>query len=327
MTTRRGLAVAIAALSLCVGLAACSSDGLTVKAIFDDTGDLQERGGVQVADVRVGTISSIRLTKDFKAAVTLRLKPGSKIPKDSRALLRTTSLLGEKFIEIRPNGDPGATPSLVDGDDLGRGEEAPELEFIAQEAVTVLGGVVASDVATLVQTGAEAFGGRGTELRGLITDLATVAQTLSERTGDIGRIIDGIDKATATLATGKAPLQELLTNLANTTQILSDNRQKAIDSLAAISKVALTGDDLLQRYRADMDRQVRQVDVILQKVAASQGEVVALLTWLRKFAEGAPLVTPGDFAQVSMWVLPAALDCRSPGNVVGACTTTQRPAP
>jgi phospholipid/cholesterol/gamma-HCH transport system substrate-binding protein len=324
---RRVLAVAMAALAVGFGAVACSSDALSVRAVFDDTGDLQVRGGVQVADVRVGTISSIKLTKDFKAAVTMRLRPDIKIPRSSHALLRTTSLLGEKFIEIRPDGDPGARPSLVDGDDLGRGEEAPELEFIAQEAVTVLGGVVASDVATLVQTGAEAFGGRGTELRSLITDLGTVAQTLSERTADIGRIIDGIDKATITLAGGKAPLQELLTNLANTTQVLADNRQKAIDSLAAISKVAVTGDDLLRRYRADMDRQLRQVDVILQKVAASQGEVIALLTWLRKFAEGAPLVTPGDFAQVYMWVLPAALDCRSPGNVVGACTTTQRPPP
>lgn len=325
MTRRLSLLVAAAALAGV--LTGCSSDAMVVKALFDDTGDLQPRGGVQVADVRVGTIGSISLTKDFKALVTLRLDPDVKIPKRSRALLRTTSLLGEKFVEIRPEGDPTAGPFLADGDDLGRGAEAPELEFIAQQAVTVLGGIVASDVATLVQTGAEAFGGRGTELRSLIADLSVVARTLSERTVDIGRIIDGLDRSSATLAAGRAPLEELLANLAATTQVLADNRQRAVDSLAALTKVAGTGDDLIRRYRSDMDRQIRQVDVILQKVAASQAEVVSLLTWLRRFAEGAPVVTPGDFAQVYMWLVPAPFDCRSPGNVVGPCTTTQRPPP
>jgi phospholipid/cholesterol/gamma-HCH transport system substrate-binding protein len=323
----RRMGAALCCIVLAVGLSSCSSDGISVKAIFEDTGDLQVRGGVQVADVRVGTISSIKLTKDFKAAVTMRLKRSVSVPQRSRALLRTTSLLGEKFIEIRPTGDPAAPPFLRNGDNLGQGEEAPELEFIAQQAVTVLGGVMASDVATLVQTGAEAFGGRGAELRSLITDLATIAQTLSERTADIGRIIDGIDQATETLAGGKAPLEELLTNLSNTTQVLADNRQKAIDSLAAISRVSSTGDDLLRKYRADMDRQIRQVDVILDRVAQSQGEVINLLTWLRKFAEGAPLVTPGDFAQVNMWLLPSQLDCRSPVHTVGECPESMKPKP
>ena len=86
---------------LATSLSACSAGTMRITAIFDDTGDLQSRGSVQVADVRVGTISRISLTPDFKARVSMAISKGVRIPKASTALLRTTSLLGEKFIELR----------------------------------------------------------------------------------------------------------------------------------------------------------------------------------------------------------------------------------
>ena len=324
---RRLAATLLAVVVLVGGLGACSDDSLTVTTTFGDTGDLQARGSVQLADVRIGSITRIRLTSDFESEVTMRMNPSARVPRDSQAVLRTSSVLGERFIELRPRADPTAGPFLADGDDLGRGDEAPELEFLAQEAVTVLGGVISSDVATLVQTGAEGFGGRGPELRTLITDLATISSTLADRTGDIGRIIDGLDAATSTLASGKGELSTLLDNLAVTTRVLSDNRQKAIDALSALTRVSQTGDDLIRRYRTDIDRQLRQVDAILGEVAESQVEVGRLLDFLGKFMEGTPKTIPRDFAQIYQWVQPAEFDCRSPGNVVGPCPASKRPVP
>ena len=324
----RWAAAAVAALLLAGGLSGCSDRGVTVRATFADTGDLQPRGSVQVADVRVGTITGIRLTKDFLSEVTMRLDPSAKVPRDSQPVLRTTSLLGERFVELRPRGpDPAAGPHLAAGDDLGVGEEAPELEFLAQEAVTVLGGIVATDLATIVQTGAEGFGGRGAELRTLLTDLATVSGTLAARTAEIGRIIDGLDRATQTLATGKDELATLLDNLSVTTQVLADNQQRAIDALAALTRVSQTGDDLIRRYRSDVDRQLRQVNAVLGQVAESQVEVARLIDFLRRFVTGAPKTIPRDFAQIYQWLVPSELDCRSPDNQVGPCPASMRPAP
>ena len=320
--------ITMAVVVLAGGLSGCSDGAATVRATFADTGDLQPRGSVQVADVRVGTITRIRLTKDFRSEVTMRLNPTAKVPRDSQPVLRTTSLLGERFVELRPRApDPAAGPYVVSGDHLGVGEEAPELEFVAQEAVTVLGGIVASDVATIVQTGAEGFGGRGAELRSLLSDLATVSGTLAARTTEIGRIIDGLDQATQTLADGRTELSTLLDNLSVTTQVLADNRQRAIDALAALTRVSQTGDDLVRRYRRDIDRQLRQVDAVLGEVAESQVEVARLIEFLRTFVIGAPKTIPRDFAQIFQWVVPSQLDCRSPGNVVGPCPANKRPAP
>lgn len=310
--SRRLLTVLVTAVLVVPGLSACSRDSVTVKATFDDVGDLQARHSVQVADVRVGRIRTIKLTDDFRAEVTMSLNPKHRIPKRSQALLRTTSLLGEKFIELRPETKPDRGPFLADGDVIAKTGEAPELEFVAQEAVEVLGSVVAGDVATLVETGALAFGGRREELRSLIGDLSTISATFAGRTAEINRIIDGLDSTTSTLAGGSDQIADLLTNLAQATTVLAENRQRAIVALDKLSDLARVQGGFLDRYRADLDRQIKQVDAIVAVAVTSTGEVSNLLDWLQRFTLGTPKVIQGDFTQVFGWFVPVDEDPRSP---------------
>jgi phospholipid/cholesterol/gamma-HCH transport system substrate-binding protein len=310
MRTIRTVAVVVVMVVAGSLLAGCSSGNYHVTATFDDAGDLQSRGSVQVADVRVGSIGRIKLTKDFRATVSMSLNKGVRIPKDSTAYLRTTSLLGEKFVELRPNGDPGKGPYLRDGDQVAKSGEAPELEFVAEQAVSLLGAVTENDVATLVDTGAEAFGGRGPELKTLITDISSISATLASRTAEITRIIDHLGSATATLAANKDDIANLLSNLSQATTVLSNNRQQAVDALASLSRLARVQDTILDKYRSDVDRQIKQVDGILGAAAAQSAEVGNLIDWLNKFALGLPKAVPNDFTQVYMWLVPASQDPR-----------------
>jgi phospholipid/cholesterol/gamma-HCH transport system substrate-binding protein len=311
---RRTAAMVVALVVLASAFASCGRDrGYVVRATFEDVGDLQARHSVQLADVRIGEIRSVRLTKDFRAEVTMTIERGRDVPKDSIALLRTTSLLGEKFIELRPNGDPAAGPYLQDGDRLAKTAEAPELEFVAQEAIDVLGSVVASDVAGLIEAGAASFGGRGEDLNALIADLAGISRTLASRTAEIQRIIDGLDATTATLAAGSGDIADLLSNLAATTQVLADNRQRALTTLDQLSRLARVQNDLLVKYRSDIDRQIDQVDEVLAVAAGQTAELSLLVQWLEQFVVGTPKVVPGDFAQVYGWFIPEPEDTRPDG--------------
>jgi phospholipid/cholesterol/gamma-HCH transport system substrate-binding protein len=219
-------------------------------------------------------------------------------------------LLGEKFVELRPKGDPGRGPFLRDGDVLRDASEAPELEFVAEQAVDVLGAVSASDVGTLVRTGAEAFGGRQRELGDLIANLSTISATLASRTQQLTRIIDGLDHATTTLAAGSGDVGKLLDNLATTSRVLADNRQRAVDALAQLTRLAGAQNVTLDRYRADLDRQIKQLDSVAAAAARSTGEVANLVDWLDRFVLVLPKVIPGEFTQVFMWAIPADQDPR-----------------
>lgn len=302
----RRLAVLLAPAVMGALLAGCGGGGMKITATFDDVGDLQKRHSVQVADVRVGQISSIKLTDDFKARVTMSVSSGTKIPADSQAVLRTTSLLGEKFIELRPRGNPTQGPFLHDGSIIKDTLEAPELEFVAEEAVQVLGAVNASDLATITKTGAQAVDGRGDDLRRLIDDLGTISDTFAGRSQAITQVIDNFDRTAGTLAAGNDDLNALFTNLATTTQILADNRQRTVDALAQLSRLAAVQNTVLSRHRTEIEQQIRQADGIVAVVAQQQQELGNLVDWLHGFAMGIPRVVPGDFTQVYMWLVPAA---------------------
>jgi phospholipid/cholesterol/gamma-HCH transport system substrate-binding protein len=294
-------------------LAACGQGSYTVTATFDDIGDLQKSGAVQVADVRVGKISSISLTPDFRAKVSMAIDRSIHIPKDSKALVRTTSLLGEKFVELRPLGSPTATPYLTNGDRVLRTEQAPELEFVADSAIELLGAVNSSDVATLVQTGAQAFGGRGPELQRLIADLSTISGTLASRTQQITAIIDNLDRGAKTLAGGAEDVKSLLTNLATTSKVLADNRQKAVDAVRQLSRLAAVQNEVLDKYHTDIDKQIKQVDAILAVAGTQTSQLGTVVDFLNQFVYALPKAIPLEFTQVYMWAIPCQQDARSTG--------------
>ena len=307
---RRLLPFAVAAALLTTMLTGCARTATTVTVVFADSGDLQPRGSVQTADVRIGHIGSIHLTKDFKARVTLIINNGRHIPVHSAALLRTTSLLGEKFVELRPLGDPNKGPFLKDGDVVTNVQEAPELEFVAEQAIDVLGGVTAGDVGTLIDTGASSFSGRAGDIRTIIDSLDTYSTALATRTKNIAGIIDNLDVSIAAVAGEGTSLSGLLSDLAATTQSLADNRARAVALLNNLGRLAAVQNTELDKYQADIEKQIHQVDDIVRVLAGQTTELKSVIDWLDKFVYGLPSVIPNDFTNVYGWLIPSQQDPR-----------------
>lgn len=297
------------ALVLCLAIlvGACSLPGSVtgdreITATFDDVGDLVVGHSVQIADVRIGSVTDIELTDDYRAMVTMSLKNDVFIPSDSTAVLRTTSLLGEKFIELRPADpdDPTAGEDIVDGAHIAQTSEAPELEFVADRAVTLLGSVVTDDLVTINETASEGFGRRGPELRSLVEHLSTVSGTLADQTGDLVRIIDALDGATTTLAANSGSIDELLVTLSETSVVLAENRDEAIDAIEALTRLArVQNDAVFGPYIEQVNTQIRQLDAILSEVASDQDKLATLLYWLAQYTVKLPAAVPNDFAQVA----------------------------
>lgn len=310
--TGRVLAVALAVVAVAALLSACGGGGsYTLIAFFADSGDLQSRGAVQVADLRVGTIGKISLTPDFQSRVTLHINNSIKIPRDSEAILRTTSLLGERFVELRPLGNPTQGPFLANGGRVPNSVQQPELELVADTAVKLLAAVSASDVQTILATGAQGFGGRGPQLAALITDLNQISGTLAARTAQIGSVIDNLDKATQTLAAGAPDISNLLANLASTTTLLANDRNQAVTALASLTHLAEAADYSLTKYQSDIDREIKQVDAVTATVVKSLGDLQVLLDWLQRFSVAFPKGIFGNYGGIYLRVVPFVLDPRS----------------
>ncbi len=107
-------AVCAAALVIVVLLATAaggSNGGYTVRAIFDDAGNLISGENVKIDGVKVGTVSSVLPTPQAKAAVVMKIEnPGFKdFRNDATCQIRPQSLIGEKYVDCLP------TQSRVEG--------------------------------------------------------------------------------------------------------------------------------------------------------------------------------------------------------------------
>lgn len=81
-------------------------DYFTVAASFDSVSGLKPGARVEVAGVEVGKVD--RITLDVKsgdrAIAYLKIKSGVKITDDSIASVRTSGIIGDKFIKLKPGG-------------------------------------------------------------------------------------------------------------------------------------------------------------------------------------------------------------------------------
>ena len=98
--------------------------GTTYYAELADASGLREGNMVQVAGMRAGRVQEIRLAGD-RAVVEFTVDDGFAFGNDSRASVEVLNLLGEKYLELFPEG-PGQMPEVCDqsvGDvDRGRGQ-------------------------------------------------------------------------------------------------------------------------------------------------------------------------------------------------------------
>ncbi len=95
----------------------------TIYAPFKDVSGLDINTKVKVAGVTIGVVRNIEL-KGSKAVVTLAVYKKYRIPKNSIALIKSKSLLGEKFLEIQFGN---SNKYLKNGDYLTNTESAVDI--------------------------------------------------------------------------------------------------------------------------------------------------------------------------------------------------------
>jgi phospholipid/cholesterol/gamma-HCH transport system substrate-binding protein len=113
-----GFVALLAVLGVLLAISAGGSNAsYTVRAIFDDAGNIIPGENVKIDGVKVGTVGSVVPTPQAKAAVTLDItNPGFKnFRADASCTIRPQALIGEKYVDclptqVRPEGTPLPPP-------------------------------------------------------------------------------------------------------------------------------------------------------------------------------------------------------------------------
>jgi phospholipid/cholesterol/gamma-HCH transport system substrate-binding protein len=119
--------IAVAYLTIKLGAGSLLGDGsYTLEARFTNVGGLNRGSNVVVAGVAIGRVESIRMDPmDYSAIVTFRVTDEVKLPTDSMASIKTTGLIGDKFLALAPGADE---TYLASGNRITMTESAVDLE-------------------------------------------------------------------------------------------------------------------------------------------------------------------------------------------------------
>ena len=112
---------AIAWLSIRLGkLEIVGSDYVPIHAEFASVSGLKKGASVEIAGVEVGKVDAIALD-NTKADVLMKIRKGIALGDDTIASVRTTGLIGDKYISL----SPGASDRLIPPGGTVRETESP----------------------------------------------------------------------------------------------------------------------------------------------------------------------------------------------------------
>jgi phospholipid/cholesterol/gamma-HCH transport system substrate-binding protein len=122
---------------------ASGAQGYAVTSAFDDICGLKTGAPVELAGVRIGRVTGIKLNQQtYRAVVSMHIDNAYKIPKDSDASILTSGLLGDQYIGIGPGGSPQA---MQNGDQFEITQSAIILENLIGQFMTSMSNDKSSD--------------------------------------------------------------------------------------------------------------------------------------------------------------------------------------
>ncbi|MGH2807118.1 MAG: MCE family protein [Actinomycetota bacterium] len=278
-------------------------EGTELIGYFEEVGDLVENANVQSSDVEIGTVTNIELD-GWNAKVDMCINPGEKIPEDTNLVVRTTSLLGEKFVDMRPQSS--GPPYLADGDtlDIDQTSKATELEEVFAKLAAILGTGNLEQINRFTTAQAEILRDRAPQLREVLSRLRRFTDVLNDRSGELAQSVDSLDSVARTVLDDSAVLENFLDSFAGSSKILADQKEELQDLVVALDRFSRISIQLMETTEAGLDDQFEDLRPVLRTAVENSENLHESLRTLATFAEWFPETMPGDYLQLDVCQAP-----------------------
>ncbi len=313
---RFALGSLIATLLTVVTAGCASSGGHRIVGEFADIGDLVIRANVQQSDAVVGTVTKIALVDragSWIARVEMRLEKDTAIPDGTTAVVRATSLLGEKYIDLEAPAAIGN--DLPDGAviPITRTGKAPELEDLLSRLGGILQGGALEDLARLSTAGAMILEGQEENVGRVLDQTAKLARSLRRERDARAAGLAGLASASRTLEKGVDPLDRFLESSDDALRLLADQRDEVEQLVVDLDRLAGPLADLTRSHSDDVDAQVRALRKVVPKLYEARGVLADAVEKLPAFTKLFAEATPGDYVQldINLQAVPLSL---APGS-------------
>lgn len=309
---------------LVVATSAGGDDGTyKVRAIFDNAGFLVPGEDVKVSGVVVGTIASLDVTPERKAAVVLEITDPAfrDFKQDARCAVRLQSLLGEKYVACQPtqprNEGERQSPSLREiRDGPGKGEYLLPIDRTSSPVdLDMLNNVMQlperQRLAVIINELGTGLAGNGEELRAAIRranpaldEFDRLLRTLGDENKVLARLAEDSDVDLAVLARER----ESISNFIDKAAITATATAQQGDALERNFELLPQFLDEFTPTMARLKEFSTAATPVFEDLGAAAPSINQLFAQIGPFAEAAlpTFRTLGDAAEISRRALLSA---------------------
>ncbi len=257
------------------GGADLGSEPYTVKVQFRDVLDLVPQSAVRVNDIAVGKVTKIDLN-GWNAVVTLKVNRDAKLPGNTVATIRQTSLLGEKFVSLAPPST-GAVGSLGNGDTipLERSSRNPEIEEVLGAASLLFNGGGLEKTNTIVRELNDALGGNEPEVRELISTTSSFIGQLDENKEALLTSLEKINRLAIAADEQTDAITGALDDLPEALEVVNEQRDQLVGLLQSLDRLGDVATNVIRESKADTVADLKALVPTLRNLAKAGDDVAS----------------------------------------------------
>jgi virulence factor Mce-like protein len=193
--------------------------GYRVNVPFQEATSLAPEADVTISGVPVGKVKKLQSDKSGTTMTTVEIDPRyAPLPKDTQAILRQKTLLGETYVELTPGtGGTAESGKLADGGTLPAGQVSKTVEL--DEIFRAFDEKTRTSFETWMQSVAQASQGRGTDINEAFANLGPFAQdttrilqVLNSQEGAVQKLVRDTGTVFGALSERDGQLRSLIRN-------------------------------------------------------------------------------------------------------------------
>lgn len=247
--------------------------GTSFHAELRDASGLHRGNMVQVAGVRVGRVSDIRITGDH-VTVDFDAK-GVELGQDTRASVEVLNLLGEKYLEVTPDG-----PGQMEGGatiPVSRTHSGYDIVGTLSQLTTTTEQIDTPQLARALTELGDTLNAASPHVQSTFTGLSRISRAIASRDQSIGQLLDRANRVTRLLSQRRGDLVTLMKEGELVFRELLARREAIHSLLVNAERLA----DTLRGIAADNQGQIKsalhELDVALQFLRGRKKQLDATL--------------------------------------------------
>jgi phospholipid/cholesterol/gamma-HCH transport system substrate-binding protein len=272
------------------GGADVGSDPYSITIYFSDVLDLVPQSAVKVNDVAVGRVDSVALstahdptgdpqTSGWSAKVTITVNGDVQLPDNARAMIKQTSLLGEKYVDLEQPLDKASATELKTGDTIPitRTGSAPEVEEVLGALSLLLNGGGLQQIKVITTELNKALSGHEEAVRDLVKQLNTFVGTLDNQKQQIFDALDSVNRLAQTLNDNKQKIVAALDTFPQALEILKDDRSKLTTMLTSLANLGTVATDVIHKTQQNFVSALKSLSPAVEQLTAAGSNLTKAL--------------------------------------------------